>query len=82
MSPRTEEQFEEIREAKKILIKQAALELFAIDGYYSTTIRLIAKKAGISKGLMYNYYNSKEEFLKEIFREGIEKIVVPFDPGS
>ena len=80
MSPRTEEQFEEIREAKRSLIKKAALELFALDGYYVTSIRMIAKKAGISKGLLYNYYTSKEELLKEIFREGIDKIVALMNP--
>ena len=82
MSPRTEEQFEEIREARRSAIKKAALELFAFDGYYVTSIRMISKKAGISKGLMYNYYNSKEEFLREIFRDGIEKIFAVMIPQS
>ncbi len=82
MSPRTEEQFEEIRESRRLLIRQAALELFASEGYYVTTIRMIAHKAGISKGLMYNYYNSKEELLRDIFRDGIEKIAVFMQPGN
>lgn len=80
MSPRTEEQFREIREAKRILIKQAALELFATEGYYATSVSMIAAKAGISKGLMYNYYESKEDLLREIFQDGIEKITSLIDP--
>jgi AcrR family transcriptional regulator len=42
---------------------------------------MIAKKAGISKGLMYNYFESKEELLLEIIRVAIEKIHVYFDPN-
>ena len=73
MSPRTPEQFEEIREEKKKLIMQAALELFANDGYHSSSISKIAKKASISKGLMYNYFESKEDLLKQIAFEGINE---------
>ncbi len=80
MSPRTEEQFQEIRDAKRSLIKKAALELFALEGYYVTSIRVIAKKAGISKGLIYNYYESKEALLREIFVDGVEKITNLIDP--
>ena len=81
MSPRTPKQFEEIREEKKDLITQVALELFANDGYYSTSISTIAKKAKISKGLMYNYFESKEELLKTIILHGIENFMEFFDPN-
>ncbi len=64
MSPRTKEQVEEIREASKSKILEAALELFAMSGYDSTSISKIAEKAGVSKGLMYNYFTSKEDLLK------------------
>lgn len=79
MSPRTENQFEEIREAKKALIVDSALHLFAEQGFHATSIREIAKKAKISKGLMYNYFESKDELLKEIFKKGIDEILVFFD---
>lgn len=48
---------------KKQLIMQAALHLFDEKGYGSTTIADIALKAGISKGLIYKYFASKEEIL-------------------
>lgn len=64
MSPRTKEQFEEIREQSTTRILNAALELFAEEGYDRTSISKIAKTAGVSKGLIYNYYKSKEELLK------------------
>ncbi|HHC80661.1 MAG TPA: TetR/AcrR family transcriptional regulator [Flavobacteriia bacterium] len=66
MAPRTNEQFEQIRAESKTKILVAALELFAIDGYHNTSISKIAKHAGISKGLMYNYFASKEQLLKEV----------------
>ena len=66
MSPRTEKQFEEIRVSKKALIQETALELFATKGYHSTSISMIARTAGISKGLLYNYYESKEDLLNEM----------------
>ncbi|MFC2103830.1 TetR/AcrR family transcriptional regulator [Bacteroidota bacterium] len=81
MSPRTAEQFEEIREEKKHLIMRVALELFADEGYHTTSISTIAKKAGISKGLMYNYFESKEDLLKAIILHGIESLMEFFDPN-
>ncbi|MFC2138501.1 TetR/AcrR family transcriptional regulator [Bacteroidota bacterium] len=82
MSPRTQEQFEEIRENKRQLIKNTALELFANEGYFQTSISKIAKKAGISKGLMYNYFESKEDLIKEILHDGVDTIYKNFDPNS
>lgn len=66
MSPRTEKQFETIRNEKETLIQETALRLFAKNGYLSTPVSLIAKEAKISKGLMYNYFKSKEELLHKI----------------
>jgi len=71
MAPRTEQQFEKIRNEKIDLIKHTALKLFAENGYESASIAQIAKEAGISKGLMYNYFSSKEELLKEILIGGL-----------
>jgi AcrR family transcriptional regulator len=45
---------------------ETALELFAENGFHATSISQIAKKAGISKGLAYNYFQSKNEILEEI----------------
>ena len=53
-------------------IENAALELFAHHGYGHTSISQIAKAAGISKGLMYNYYESKKALLLAIVRKGFE----------
>jgi AcrR family transcriptional regulator len=82
MSPRTQRQFEVIREQKKKLIMETALHLFASDGYYNTSISDIAAKAGISKGLLYNYFASKEELIGQIVDGVIEEIMDVFDPNQ
>jgi len=73
MAPKTKEQFEQIRQQSMDVIMQAALELFGHSGYHSTSISKIAQEAGISKGLIYNYFESKEDLLKRIVLDAIEK---------
>ncbi|WP_028546321.1 TetR/AcrR family transcriptional regulator [Paenibacillus taiwanensis] len=43
------------------LILDAAYELFGSDGFYETKMSDIADKAGIAKGTLYLYFNSKEQ---------------------
>ena len=81
MSPRSPEQFEELRENKKELIRSSALKLFAKKGFFVSSISMIASEAGISKGLIYNYYESKEALLKDIIITGFEKIAITVDPN-
>ncbi len=75
MSPRTKQQFEEIRKTRRDRILSVALELFATKGYHGTSISQIAEKAKISKGLMYNYFKNKEKLLETIVLEGFNKIM-------
>lgn len=79
MSPRTPKQFKESRQEKKTLIMDVALLHFANEGYFKTSISHIAKHAGISKGLMYNYFQSKEELLTEIINRSMGEISKYFD---
>jgi AcrR family transcriptional regulator len=51
-----------------------ALEHFANEGYFRTTISHIAKHAGISKGLMYNYFDNKEALLKAIVHRSVNEV--------
>jgi AcrR family transcriptional regulator len=80
MTPRTPTQFREIREEKKSLLMDVALRQFASEGYHNTTISKIARQAGISKGLIYNYFESKEELLSEIISKSFDEIAKYFDP--
>jgi AcrR family transcriptional regulator len=81
MCPRTKAQFEEIREGKRREILDAAVECFATTGYHAVSISDLAKHAGISKGLMYNYFSSKDELLKAIFNEIMAEMMDLFNPG-
>lgn len=74
MSPRTSDQFGKIRGDKISLIMDVALEHFAKNGFHATTIHHIAKHAGISKGLMYNYFDSKEALLKAIVHRSVNEV--------
>lgn len=80
--PRTKEQFEEIRKEKTKLISHAALELFASNGFHKTSITQIAKKANISKGLLYNYFESKSDLLMKIFEEIMENVMGRLNPNN
>jgi len=82
MSPRTKQQFDDIRENRKKLFRDTALRLFAEEGYHATSISKIAEKADISKGLMYNYFSSKEELLMDILNEGIKEFINYFDTNK
>jgi AcrR family transcriptional regulator len=82
MSPRTVAQYEEIREERKAQIKAVALEVISEEGYQHTSISKIAKQAGMSKGLMYNYFTSKEEMIYEIIFDGMDKLIEIFDPNK
>lgn len=79
--PRTEEQYEEIRKQKRELIMNAALEEFAEHGYHACSINMITKRAGVSKGLLYNYFESKEALLREIIIKAHNDVWIYFDPN-
>ena len=87
MSPRKWEQLEAIRESSRNAILQAALRLFAERGYHATTIEAIAREAGIAKGLVYNYFASKQDLLRQLvllgfreFEELLPELLRTVDP--
>lgn len=65
--PRTPEQLETIRAESRERILEAALRLFARQGYAATSVRRIAEEAGVSQGLLYNYFEGKEALLRAMF---------------
>lgn len=67
-----------IRKNTKEVILESALNLFSNFGYDNTSVKEIAKKAGISHGLLYNYFDSKEELLKNVFSKGLEDLKKSF----
>ena len=53
-------------------IVTAATELFSTQGFYPTTIKDIAKRAGISSGLVYQYVREKEDVLLLVLLDVID----------
>ena len=49
----------------------AALELFVERGFAATRLEDIAARAGVSKGTLYLYFDSKDALFKEVVRAGI-----------
>lgn len=80
--PRTEEQYKEIRELKRQQIMDSALGLFAEKGFDASSINMIANRAGVSKGLMYNYFESKEDLIITIIHNGLDEFLTVFDANK
>ena len=66
--PKTKEQFEAMKMASIEKINDTAVKLFAKKGLAGTNTREIAKEAGVSMGLMYHYYKSKEDLYSELVK--------------
>lgn len=49
-------------------ITAAAFEEFSRQGYAATRVEAVAKRAGVSKGLLYLYFKTKEELFKAVVR--------------
>ncbi|MBZ4687960.1 MAG: transcriptional regulator, TetR family [Clostridiales bacterium] len=52
---------------KKILILRAAVKVFSKKGFHLAKIEEIAEEAGVGKGTIYEYFNSKKNLFEEMF---------------
>jgi TetR/AcrR family fatty acid metabolism transcriptional regulator len=57
------------QEDKRRLLLDAAVRVFARKGYHAARVGDIAEEAGVAYGLLYHYFSSKEEVLRNVFRE-------------
>ncbi len=80
-------------ERRKDKIENAARKLFITQGFHATSMRDIAKDAGVSLGNLYNYYETKDaifesivakylEVIDERLREMFTSIDEPLEPES
>ena len=78
---------------KKLVIEEAARELFIRQGFHRTSMRDIAKTAEVSLGNLYNYYETKEaiyqsiinrysEVVNEKLSDIFNEIDEPLDPAN
>jgi AcrR family transcriptional regulator len=60
--------FQRRKQDRPAEITEAALEAFAENGYAATKVDEVAKRAGVSKGLLYLYFKTKEDLFKAVIR--------------
>lgn len=58
---------------KKEEILDSAVTVFASEGYHNATVKMIADKADIAVGTVYNYFDNKAEILANIFTIELSK---------
>jgi AcrR family transcriptional regulator len=63
------------KEARPAELTAAALELFVEKGFAGTRLEDVALRAGVSKGTLYLYFDSKEALFKAVIQEGIIPIL-------
>jgi TetR/AcrR family transcriptional regulator, fatty acid metabolism regulator protein len=56
-------------EEKRRLILDAAVRVFARKGFHQSRVGDIAREAGVAHGLLYHYFDSKDQLLETVFRE-------------
>src|SRR5207342_2689099 len=54
---------------KRRLILDAAVRVFARQGFHTCRVSDIADEAGVAYGLVYHYFDSKDEILNTLFSE-------------
>lgn len=59
------------KEARPAELLSAALDLFVERGYAATKLDDVAARAGVSKGTLYLYFESKEALFKAVIEQGI-----------
>lgn len=62
---------------KKNRIIEAGYELFAKVGYFNTNTSEIAKKAGVSTGIVYGYFHDKRDILIEVLDIYVDNVFYP-----
>lgn len=79
--PRSQQQNEAIRAATRDRILGAAITLFTRKGFAATSVHDIAAEAGISTGLMYRHYRTKDDLFGAIVEQaaaGLEAVTARF----
>jgi len=67
------------KEATRSRVMEAARELFDTQGYQGTTIREIARHAGVSVGSVFTTFASKYEILSQVMEDRLEGLYAELD---
>lgn len=76
--PRTRQQNEKLREERRKEILEAAITLFARNGFTGTGVSDVAKAAGVSHGTVFLYFPSKEALFEAALLEPLAEAEEPF----
>lgn len=71
----TEPRYHRRKEDRPQEITEAAFSVFAEKGYAAARVEEVAQRAGISKGLMYVYFRTKEELFKAVVKSVVVRRV-------
>jgi AcrR family transcriptional regulator len=82
MSPRSKKLSEQMKAESRKTILNASLKLFAKKGFSATTTDEIARKAKVSKGLIFSHFSSKEDLLFSMIDENIERWLPTLDDSG
>jgi len=80
--PRSSAQYEAMRAATLEKVQGAAIALFARHGFAATNMRDVAREAGISTGLIYRHYATKDELFAALAAQatdGLRRVVERFE---
>ena len=69
-------------EDKRRAILKSAAALFAVQGYDRASMNEIAAHCGVSKALLYHYYDNKEHLLFDIIHAHLDDLVAAVDVGE
>jgi len=80
--PRTSLQNQQVRAATRQRLLAAAYTVFARTGFDRATVREIAEEAGVAQGLLYSYFRTKDDLLRDVFREGARDVAEAFGAAA
>jgi TetR/AcrR family transcriptional regulator, fatty acid metabolism regulator protein len=66
---------ERANENKRERILDAAVKVFAAEGFYAAKVSQIAAEAGVADGTIYLYFKSKDELLINLFEDRMERVL-------
>ena len=61
-------------EGKRERILEAAIKVFAAEGFYNAKVSQIAHEAGVADGTIYLYFKSKDDLLINLFEDRMERV--------
>ena len=71
---------------KRAALLDAALDLFAREGHQSVTTAAIAERAGVAKGTLFVYFDSRQDLVNELYLEVVDRYIATVtdavDPSS